>query len=75
PHLRLAPRAVTLELALPAGPARYILVSALSLLPGTLSVSLDGARLVVHALTAVACVEDDVRNLETRIARMFGVTA
>ncbi len=72
PHARLAPGSIELTLALPPGPARYLLAGTLSLLPGTLSVRLDEARLVVHALTGLAQVEAEVRALETRIAALFG---
>ena len=73
PHARIAPGSIELTLALPPGPARYLLAGTLRLLPGTLSVRLDAARLVVHALTGLAQVETEVRALETRIAALFGV--
>lgn len=72
PRARLAPGMVEVRLTLPPGPPRYLLLAVLSLLPGTLSVALDGARLVVHALTGLATVEDEVRALEARIAPLFG---
>jgi len=72
PRARIAPGSVEVTLALPPGPARYLLAGTLSLLPGTLSVKLDDARLVVHALSGLEQVEADVRALETRIAALFG---
>ncbi|MGR8918767.1 MAG: Na+/H+ antiporter subunit E [Gammaproteobacteria bacterium] len=72
PRGRLAPGSVDVTLDLEPGAPRYALVAALSLLPGTLSVNLDGAQLVVHALTGVDRVEADVRALEARIAPLFG---
>lgn len=72
PGARIAPGSVDITLALPPGPPRYLLVGTLSLLPGTLSVRLDGSRLLVHALTDIDQAETEVRALESRIAPLFG---
>jgi multicomponent Na+:H+ antiporter subunit E len=73
PRAQLAPGMLELRLVLPPGPARYLLLATLSLLPGTLSVTLDGERLVVHTLQDAAGVEHAVRALEARIAPLFGL--
>lgn len=72
PKSRLQPGTVELSLTLPPGAPRYLLAATLSLLPGTLSVQLADERLVVHALTDVDRAEASVRNIEARIAPMFG---
>lgn len=60
-------------LALPPGAARTLMVSLVSLLPGTLSADLDPAtdRLLVHALAPAAF--DTLAELEQRIATLFGL--
>jgi multicomponent Na+:H+ antiporter subunit E len=73
PRARLAPRGIDITLALPPGPSRFMLAGTLSLLPGTLSVKLDGSRLIVHSLTGLSQTRDEVRALEARIAPLFGV--
>ena len=74
PRMDLAPAQVNLPLRLPPGPATVLLVSTLSLMPGTLSVRLEAHTLCLHVLDGRLPVEDEVRTAETRIARMFGVT-
>ncbi|MEQ9059759.1 MAG: Na+/H+ antiporter subunit E [Gammaproteobacteria bacterium] len=71
PRARPVPAGIGITLGLPPGPPRYLLAGTLSLLPGTLSVRLVDAHLVVHALTGVTQIEDDVRALEARIAPLF----
>jgi multicomponent Na+:H+ antiporter subunit E len=58
---------------LPAGQPRTLLVSILSLLPGTLSADLvdDGATLVVHTLTTGASAS--VERLQSRIRWLFAI--
>ena len=72
PRARITPRRLDMALTLPPGPPRYMLAGTLSLLPGTLSVKLDGAQLVVHALTSRAQAQSEIRALEARIAPLFG---
>lgn len=73
PAARITPQRVDVALNLPPGPPRYMLAGTLSLLPGTLSVQLDGSQLVVHALTGHAQALSEIRALEVRIAPLFGV--
>ncbi|MEE4271033.1 MAG: Na+/H+ antiporter subunit E [Thermoanaerobaculales bacterium] len=67
----IEPGHVSYTTALPAGPARDLLLSTISLLPGTLSAGLDGDRIDVHALDATSDVEADLGRLERRVAGVF----
>ncbi|MDD2741951.1 MAG: Na+/H+ antiporter subunit E [Rhodocyclaceae bacterium] len=66
------PRCVSVELTVPAGAPRLIVAGALGLMPGTLSVALDGARLKIHALDSRIPVAAEVAALESHVARMIG---
>lgn len=69
----VAPCFAHYPVALPSGPPRTLMVSMVSLLPGTLSADLDvdSDRLLVHALSPAAL--DTLADLEQRIARLFGL--
>ncbi len=73
PALPLDPQLKTMAVGLPAGPPRTLLVSSISLLPGTLSADLDAERnrVTVHALAGDP--EPGVRMLEREIARLFAI--
>lgn len=73
PSLPIEPQFRRFALDLPGGQPRTLMVSALSLMPGTLSAELDdgGATLVVHALSEVAM--DSVEQLQARIRWLFAV--
>jgi multicomponent Na+:H+ antiporter subunit E len=73
PALPLRPGLLELRSRLPAGPAEVLLVDVMSLLPGTLSVDLDGQTIVLHVLDERAPVEAELRILEGYIAAMFRV--
>ncbi len=73
PRLALAPALFEIPLRLPPGPALTLLTGTLSLLPGTLSVRLDGATLCLHALDGRLPIEHEVRAAEAHIARLFGI--
>lgn len=73
PGLPINPGEVTLALSLPEGSPRWLLANTLSLMPGTLSVLLEGDRLTLHCLDMAAPVEQDVRRTERQIARAFGL--
>lgn len=75
PRMDLAPALVEVPVALPEGLARVLLVNTLNLLPGTVSVRLDGDHLSLHVLDARLPIADEVRKVEARIARMLGVSA
>ncbi len=71
PRLLIEPTFIDHPVALPAGKPTTLLVSFVSLLPGTLSVELDEQRhcLVVHALTAEGMASVD--RLEEKLKRLF----
>ncbi len=72
PRPQLAPALLELELALPPGTPRVLMLNALGLMPGTLGVRLDEARLRLHVLDARLPVAAEARVLEAHIARLFG---
>jgi multicomponent Na+:H+ antiporter subunit E len=71
PRMPLRPGLVRLVLKLPEGGARVFLALVVSLLPGTLSVRLEGDELVVHGLDVGMGVEGEVRKVERLVARML----
>jgi len=73
PSLPIEPQFRRFALDLPHGQPRTLMVSVLSLMPGTLSAELedDGTTLVVHALTASAMAS--VTTLHVQVRRLFGV--
>lgn len=74
PRLGLQPGFQEVALRLPEGISRVLLANTLSLLPGTLSVELEGDRLCVHVLDEQMPTEAEVRIAETRLAQMLGLT-
>jgi multicomponent Na+:H+ antiporter subunit E len=72
--MRLAPAIVELPLRLPPDSSRAVFVNLVSLLPGTLSMNLEGDTLRVHALASDPDLADQLRDLETRVASLFGVS-
>src|SRR6056297_564866 len=73
PRLPVMPRFFEHEIALPGGQPSTLLISTISLLPGTLSAELlrDKNVLVVHSLSPGG--ERSVSRLEDRIARLFSL--
>ena len=74
PGLPIAPGLRTLQVHLPQGAPRWLLANILSLLPGTLSVRLQDNQLLLHCLDTGMPLEAQVRQVEGRIAALFGVT-
>lgn len=72
PRLDLRPIMLERHLALPPGVPRLLMLNTLTLLPGTIGVSLDEARLRIHVLDARLPVAAELRALEAHIARLFG---
>jgi len=72
PSLPIRPGEITLTTRLPGGAPQGLLANTLSLLPGTLTLSLHGDKLVLHGLDLDMDVEASVRQVEGRIARLFG---
>jgi multicomponent Na+:H+ antiporter subunit E len=75
PRLPLRPGFLDHRLRVDEGTPRLFFVGALSLLPGTLSVRIDEGTdaLRVHALDAGPDVPARLRELEARVADLFGV--
>jgi multicomponent Na+:H+ antiporter subunit E len=73
PRLMVQPEFHTYAMNLPEGQPRTLMVSVISLLPGTLSADLsnDGNQLVVHTLMPEAM--DSVDRLDTRIRQLFSL--
>jgi multicomponent Na+:H+ antiporter subunit E len=71
----LRPALLELDLALPPGAPRVLMLNTLGLMPGTLGVRLDGTRLKLHVLDARLPVAAEAHALEAHIARLFGVAA
>ncbi len=71
PALPLAPRRIAWMLRLPPGQPRTLMVSVVSLLPGTLSVDLHGDTLWVHSLAGDPA--PGLAALERAVARLFGL--
>lgn len=68
----LQPDMLEMQLSLPSGAPRILLVNALGLMPGSLGVRLEGDRLRLHVLDARMPIVAEARALEARVARIFG---
>lgn len=75
PGLALTPDLLEYPLSLAEGPARTFFLNSVNLLPGTLSVALEGDRLQVHLLDAAPTSIGELRQLEERVAALFGLPA
>ena len=66
------PGLVTYDLTLASPEARAIFMNSVTLTPGTLSATLDGSVLTVHALDRRSGVAAELARLEARIADLYG---
>ena len=73
PTLSLSPAIVTYPLHLPTGPARLFFCSVISLLPGTAVVAIGKENLSIHVLDLSPGFEKEMRDLERRVASLFGL--
>ncbi|GAB3538763.1 hypothetical protein GCM10027343_05270 [Noviherbaspirillum agri] len=73
PRLALRPAIVDIPLRLRDEPDQLFLAGVLNLMPGTLSAGLDGGHLQLHVLDRRMPIEEEVRNAEASVARLFGV--
>jgi multicomponent Na+:H+ antiporter subunit E len=73
PKLALSPTILCVPFHLPPGAARLFFCGAISLLPGTAVVAITEKSLCVHALDYSPRVEAELRELESRVAALFGV--
>lgn len=69
PAMPLAPDLVPVRVRLPAGLPRVLLLNTLNLLPGTVSVTLDGDTLWLHVLDRSLPIAREVATVEAHIAR------
>lgn len=71
--LPLNPGLLRFNTHLPAGSARLFFAGLINLLPGTLVLGIEEDELQVHALDAGPGVEVKLRELEERVAALFGI--
>lgn len=73
-RLRVAPSLVRYRWRLPAdGPSRALFALSVSLLPGTLVAAMGEHEVLIHALDAEAPVNDELAELEQRVAGLFAM--
>jgi multicomponent Na+:H+ antiporter subunit E len=72
PRMQLRPAVLEMRLRLPHEPEQIFLASIISLLPGTLSAGLEGNLLQLHVLDSDMQIEQEVRDAESKVARLFG---
>ena len=73
PKPALSPAIVCFPLRLPSGAARLFFCGTISLLPGTAVVAIAETTICVHALNFSPQVEEELRELERRVAALFGL--
>jgi len=71
PAMPLKPGFVSYTTALPHGAALTFFMAVISLLPGTLSVRLQGRLLTVHVLDTRLPIEASLSDLEGHVTRVF----
>ena len=74
PSLPLEPAFIRYPIRLEAGEGRYVFLNTISLLPGTFSARLEARHILVHALADGEKATGRLRELEGRVADLFGVT-
>jgi multicomponent Na+:H+ antiporter subunit E len=72
PSLPIKPGFITHYFRLPNSSSRVFLTDVASLLPGTLSAGLEDDCLVIHVLDLDLPVEQSMKDLEVRVAALFG---
>ena len=71
--LRISPGLIRHKFRLPPGPARWFFCNTISLLPGTAAVAIEGDLLCAHVLDLSPQSAEELRDLEGRIAALFGL--
>lgn len=73
PRMRLRPGFRRYTPNLPPGTARIVFLNTITLLPGTLSVEVEGDAVVVHMLDTRADLQAELGALEARVAALFAL--
>lgn len=73
PAIPLKPGFVTAAIHLPQGMPVWCLMLVVSLLPGTLSVSLQNEQLELHCLDVDQRVKEDIDRAQAAVTRLFGL--
>lgn len=73
PRLAVEPRLQEFPLRLPEGAPRVFFANTVSLVPGTVSVALQGDRLLVHVLAGADAVARRLHKVEAKVAALFGL--
>jgi multicomponent Na+:H+ antiporter subunit E len=71
PRLPLDPAMLEYPLSLTSSAAHTLFICTVSLLPGTLSVTVEKHKLVIHALDVGRPVEHELHIIENRVAAVF----
>jgi len=73
PRSQVQPGFVAYCMSLPEGLPRAVFLNTLSLLPGTLSTDVQGVKMHMHVIDVDAHSPEHIKELEDRVARLFGV--
>ncbi len=73
PVMPVNPGLVDYATFLPDGPPRILFANTISLLPGTLSVDLQGNVVIIHTIDKNQPIWTNIHNLEWHVAALFGV--
>jgi len=71
PALPISPILVDYRMHLPDEQARLFMVNSASLLPGTLSIWIEGPHLLIHVLDGNGKYYEELKALERRVAALF----
>ena len=71
--LAISPGLLRHRFHLPPGPARWLFCNTISLLPGTAVVAIEGDWLCAHVLDLSPQSAEELRDLEHRVAALFGL--
>ena len=72
-RIAISPCLLRYQFRLPPGPARWFFCNTISLLPGTAVVAVEGDSLCAHVLDLSPQSAEELRDLEDRIAALFGL--
>lgn len=72
-RLAISPGLLRHKFHLPPGPARWFFCNTISLLPGTAVVAIEGDSLCAHVLDLSPQSAEELRDLECRVAALFGL--